>query len=304
VNACEVLIVGAGPAGLAAALQLKRYGLEPLVFERAQPGGLLRNANRVENYPGFPRGIAGPRLARLIVSQARQVGVAIRDEQILRLSWDGAAFQAVSNQGRYTARCAVVASGTRPRRFQEFEIPGDLADRVFYEVHPLLGLEGQQVVIVGAGDAAFDYALNLGRQNQVIILNRGEQVKCLPLLWERAKACPRITYLPGVRICRLAHSPQGGITVECSSPAGVLQFQAQALLGAIGREPQEDFLDPAMLAHRNALETQGILHFIGDVKNGIYRQVAIAVGDGIRAAMRIYQVLVEASNENTRDYRA
>jgi thioredoxin reductase (NADPH) len=295
VIASKVLIVGAGPAGLAAAVQLKRYGLDPLVFEGAQAGGLLRNANWIENYPGFPRGIAGPRLAQLIVSQARQAGVAIRHEQILHLSWDGAVFQAVTLQGQYTSRLAVVASGTQPRRFQEFEIPGDLADRVFYEIYSLLGLESQQVVIVGAGDAAFDYALNLSRKNQVIIFNRGEQVKCLPLLWERAKACSRITYLPGVRISRLASSPQGGIMVECSSPTGVLQFQAQALLGAIGREPQEDFLDPAMQAHRKSLETQGILHFIGDVKNGIYRQAAIAVGDGIRAAMRIYQVMMEAS---------
>jgi thioredoxin reductase len=83
--------------------------------------------------------------------------------------------------------------------------------------------------------------------------------------------------------------------VECSSPTGVLQFQAHALLGAIGREPQDDFLDPDLQVHRKTLETQGILHFIGDVKNGIYRQAAIAIGDGILAAMRIYQMLVEGS---------
>jgi len=290
---CDVLVIGAGPAGLAAAIQLRRYGINPLVFEGAEAGGLLRNANWVENYPGFPRGISGPRLARLIAVQAMQAGVVIRNEQVLNLSWVDSSFQATTTQGQYAARVAVVASGTKPRRFQEPVIPDDVADRVFYEVYPLLDLEGEQVVIVGAGDAAFDYALNLSRKNCVIILNRGEQVRCLPLLWERAKACPRIIYHPGTQICRLASSAQGGITVECSSPTGVLQFQAHALLGAIGRDPQEDFLDSSLRDVRKTLETQGILHFIGDVKNGICRQTAIAVGDGILAAMRIYQLLLE-----------
>src|SRR4030042_7192079 len=71
----DIIIIGAGPAGLAAAIQLKRYGIRPLLFERAVVGGLLRNANLVENYPGFPRGITGPGLVKLFARQAHKRGV-------------------------------------------------------------------------------------------------------------------------------------------------------------------------------------------------------------------------------------
>ena len=71
----EVLIVGAGPAGLAAAMQLRRYGLNPLVFERAKVGGLLWNANLVENYPGFPAGLPGPALTPYLVGLLVMLGM-------------------------------------------------------------------------------------------------------------------------------------------------------------------------------------------------------------------------------------
>lgn len=289
----EALIVGGGPAGLAAAIQLRRYGLSPLVFEREAVGGLLRNANHIENYPGFPHGIAGVRLAGLIEAQARQAGVAIRREAVLDLSWDGAVFTAITSHGRYIARQAVIASGTTPHRFAAFDIPESLRDRVVYEVYPLLNLEGKQIVIAGAGDAAFDYALSLGRKNDVIILNRSGRLKCLPLLWERANACPRITYRPHTHICGLKASAQDGMTVECSNLAGAIAFQAHVLLGALGRDPQMDFVASSVRENSAALESRGILHMIGDVKNGIYRQAAIAVGDGVRAAMRIYRTMME-----------
>src|SRR4030067_823709 len=77
----QVIIIGAGPAGLATAIQLKRYGVTPLLFERAQAGGLLWNANLVENYPGFPSGISGPDLVGLFVRQAQHLSIDVTREE-------------------------------------------------------------------------------------------------------------------------------------------------------------------------------------------------------------------------------
>lgn len=296
----DVIVVGAGPAGITTALQLRRYGLGVRLFEAARPGGLLWNANRVENYPGFPGGLPGPDLVRIFLAQAAVGGVEIIPEAVRELDWRGGLFRARTPDGVVRARAAVVASGTHPRFLTSFPVPEALRERVVYEVAGLLDLSGEKIVIIGAGDAAFDYALNLGERNHVTILNTGEQVKCLPLLREQALACPNINYRPGTAVIGLADQPPGGLTVECSSPIGPLVLHANHLIGAIGRDPHLDFVSASLLGRSSELEDRGILHFVGDVKNGIFRQTAIAVGDGIRAAMSIHHALEECTNESDR----
>lgn len=294
----DVVIIGAGPAGLTAAIQLRRYRLRPRLFEAHRPGGLLWNANLVENYPGFPQGIPGPQLAQLFLEQATAVGVEITPEPVRHLDWAGGLFRIETGSGVTEARAVVVASGTCPHLLTGFDIPEGLRARVAYEVADWPALRGERIVIIGGGDAAFDYALNLARQNSVIILNRSEQVKCLHLLWERAKTCPNITYHAGTVIQRLLARPDGKMTVECSSPQGLLTLTAERLIGAIGRDPQMDFLSPSLQREIPVLESRGILHFVGDVKNGLCRQTAIAAGDGLRAAMRLYSALQEMTDES------
>jgi thioredoxin reductase len=85
--------------------------------------------------------------------------------------------------------------------------------------------------------------------------------------------------------------------LECSSPDGVISIVADYLIGAVGREPRLDFLSAELLEQAAALGRLGRLYFIGDVKNGIYRQTAIAVGDGLRAAMKIYEVVQDQNSK-------
>lgn len=291
----DALIIGAGPAGMAAALQLKRYGITPRLFERARPGGLLWNANCVENYPGFPGGISGPDLVRRFLEQIGDM--KITPESVTNLFWEEELFHAKTPSGIYSAPVAVIASGTKPCLVKGFHIPEELRAHVLYDVASLLDVEEKKIIIMGSGDAAFDYAINLSRKNDVIIFNRGERVKCLPLLWDRAQAFQNLSYRPRTAIKRLIGRPGGGMTVECSSPQGQAEFQADFLVGAIGREPLMDFVSASVLERSAELEKRGILHLVGDVKNGIFRQTAIAVGDGIRAGMRIYQVMKENAHE-------
>jgi len=290
----QVIIVGTGPAGLAAAIQLKRYGLHPLIFERAAMGGLLRNANLVENYPGFPGGITGSELVELFSQQAKNLNIEVTYEEVIRIDYEGGIFTAETERMSYQSQVMVIATGTKPMRFKGLDIPEELKDRVYYEVYELLPLEGKRVAIVGSGDAAFDYGLNLGKKNEVIILNRGNQPKCLPLLWERYRQSPSIDYHDNILIYQLRKDPDHGLWLDCQSKAGEIQFHVDYLLGAIGREARLDCLSEAFRQQTQALVEQSVLYMIGDVKNGIYRQTSIAVGDGVLAAMKIYELLKEA----------
>lgn len=289
----EVIIIGAGPAGLAAAIQLKRYGINPLIFERHQAGGLLRNANLVENYPGFPRGITGPRLVKLFASQARNLKIDLLFEEVTGLAYEKGVFEVLTGQNRYASRVVVIATGTRPVQFTDLPLAGDTAGCIYYEVYDLLPVVGKHVAIIGGGDAAFDYALNLGRRNRVTILNRGNSPKCLPLLAQRVKLVPEITCLDNIHVSGLKKDELPGLLVDCQTGSGALQFRADYLVVAISREPQLDFLSAEFLQRADSLEQQGLLHWIGDVRNGIFRQTSIAVGDGVLAAMKIYRHLKE-----------
>jgi len=288
-----VTIIGAGPAGLAAAIQLKRYGIDPIIFERALIGGLLHNANLVENYPGFPGGISGPELVRCFIEQARSIGIDVIFETVTLLEEAGSQFRVTTPSRVCLSRIVVIATGTRPCTFSDFEILAPLQERVFYEAFPLLGIEGKRIAIVGAGDAAFDYALNLAKRNQVVILNRGEQQKCLPILWERSQAVSRISYHARTTVSRLSETASGEIAIKCAAPTGSLDLYVDYLIGAIGREQELDFVATQLLERTHELEMRGTLYRIGDVKNGIFRQMSIAVGDGVLAAMQIYRQLEE-----------
>ena len=290
----DVAIIGAGPAGLAAALQLKRFGITPLLLERACIGGLLRNANRVANYPGFPTGVSGPGLVRLFEEQARLASVEVIYDEVLELTYGAGLFQVQTKQRLHHSRIVVIASGTRPITFPHDQVPADTLGRIYYDVDPLREIARKRIVIVGAGDAAFDYALNLSKRNHVTILNRSGRIRCLQLLWKGAITSPFITYLPNTNISRVSRESDDGLALECETPGGNLRVYAHYLIGALGREPQLGFVTANLRKQFAQLQINDFLHVIGDAKNGFFRQTAIAVGDGILAGMKIYHRLKEA----------
>lgn len=284
-----MIIIGAGPGGLATALQLERYGIQPLLIEQERVGGLLHNANLVENYPGFPGGISGPQLVDLFKEQVQTYSLNIRKARLENLDYINNQFQFSIAQQILRSQIAVVASGTKPRSFKDFDLPIEIQNQVFYEVYPLLDVRGKQIAIVGAGDAAFDYALNLGRDNDIWILNRGKEFSCLPLLWERAQLIPRIQYHPETNISKISAAPGARISLECKTTNGSDTFEVDYLIGALGRDPNLDFISGQFAKKAIQLESSGELYYVGDVVNGLYRQTAIAVGDGILTAMKIYK---------------
>lgn len=281
-----VAIVGAGPAGIAAAIQCQRQGLQPLVFEGGRIGGLLNNAYLVENYPGFPNGISGRALITKFRQQLDRHAIDVQNVTVEGLEFIDDHFQIHSDTDRWQSDYLILASGTRPLK-SELPLPPELAGQVHFEIAGLLEKQDRDFCIVGAGDAAFDYALNLGQHNRITILNRSWSTRCLPLLEQRAAENPAITCLSETSIKSLKQSPDGRIELHLNQGGRTVKLNTDYLVFAIGREPNFDCLSGELAANPDQFIAVQKLFPVGDLVNGRYRQTAIAVSDGVRAAMQI-----------------
>jgi len=158
----DVIIVGAGPAGLTAGIYSRRRGLKTLILEGKLPGGRLVEAPWVENYPGFPDGISGHALAEKMLAQLETAGGTITTEEAVSLSLTGEVKTVSTRRTSYTAKAVLLAMGVQRRRLR---IPGEqefLGKGVSYCATcdgPLF--RGRQVVVVGSGDEALEDALFL-----------------------------------------------------------------------------------------------------------------------------------------------
>jgi thioredoxin reductase len=289
----DVVIVGAGPAGIAAAIQLRRAGLDPLVFEKKSVGGLLVNAHLVENYPGFPDGISGPALVGLMRAQLERHAARILPHEVSHVDYRDGRFILKAGHSEVCAKLVIIASGTRPRQITSLGVAEDAQERILYEVHPIRGARDKSIAIVGGGDAAFDYALSLESKNKVIILSRRAKPRCLDLLRERAESAAAISLLSNTEAKQVEMAEDGRLLIECRGQAVNGRITADYLILAIGREPELGFLSGRLAELVESKRSEGVLHLIGDVRTGSMRQTAIATGDGIMAAMRAAAKLKE-----------
>jgi thioredoxin reductase len=286
----DTAVIGGGPAGIAAAVQLCRYGIIPFLFEKESPGGLLRNANFVENYLGFYNGVSGEKLVELFNFQLNKTKTKLKLTEVLSVDYSDNNFIVKTDKEMFLFERIIIASGTKPLKDVDFKIDDKIGNRIFHEIHSLTKLKGKHIAIVGSGDAAFDYAINLSkRDNSISVFNRSDRIKALDILKEQADNRKNIIYYENTIINKV-ESNNNGLELSCYNIADNKRFikKVSHLIIAIGRKPNLSFLSENILNSMEELESRGVFYLAGDVKNGHYRQTAIAVGDGIKAAMKIH----------------
>ncbi|UCE73875.1 MAG: NAD(P)/FAD-dependent oxidoreductase [Methanomassiliicoccales archaeon] len=293
----DVVIVGAGPAGIAAGIYLKRAGFEPLVFEKEDIGGLLLNANFVENYPGFPEGIGGEDLAGLFKKQLSRLGIEVKRKEVIKISPQKGLFKLITDDDEIISQAVIMATGTTPK---SIDIQGQtplIGRKLFYEIKNIPPpKKGDIVMIIGGGDAAFDYALNIAKDvERVDIIYRSEKDKCLALLRERVKDRSNIHVHPTTKPLTVREEKEH-VIVKCESQGKEIVFPSDYVLIACGRRPNLKVLSEDMVRDLSIGENGGTnipgLFIAGDVKRGRYRQTGIAVGDGILCAMSVVDYLM------------
>jgi thioredoxin reductase (NADPH) len=292
----RVAIIGAGPAGAAAAIFLKRAGFEPLLLEERLPGGLLHEANLVENYPGFPEGISGGELASRIKAQLDRLGVRALKERVVSVKAVDRSFEIDTEDGaEFASNALVIATGTTSKKT---DIPGadDIeGEKLFYGVSSLgrAQVDGKHVAILGGGDAALDYAINLSDKGGVVAIISRAPLSSLPLLADRARA-RGVSVATGCTVTGFTEADDG-VVVACECSEGKRDFVCDLVVVAHGREPRLEIIDPQLKNRMDATSPPGTgvpgLFMAGDVVRGINRQAAIAAGDGVLAAMLVQRLL-------------
>jgi len=282
----EIAIIGAGPGGIAAAIQLKRCGYNPILFEAEKVGGLLWNANLVENYPGFPTGISGPGLIKLMIEHLNNLKVEISFDAIdcVKSNGKGSFEIFAKKQGNFISNYLIISSGTRPKKLPEkFDEKEELRSNIHRDIRNILNMDGKRIVIIGNGDAAFDHALNLSKRNEITILIRNLNYNGLKLLESRVATNSRITVHNSISVKAITKVGDSHFILKCLKDLEEIDIESDEIVFSIGREPNIDFYKEEKILNNCFL--------VGDVKNGLYRQAAIAVGDGIRTAMEIDQLI-------------
>jgi thioredoxin reductase (NADPH) len=296
VKEIEAAVIGAGPAGISAAVFLKRAGADPVLFERHEVGGLLRNANLVENYLGFPKGVGGRELVALFADHLKEHDVVVMKADVSAVVSSRSGFKIETDSGGFVARTAIVCTGTRPK---DAGLKGSsclIGKRIFHEIAdlPPLGRKRARFLIIGGGDAAFDYSINLSsRGHRVKIISRSDPT-CLALLKERAKK--RGVDVLEQYVPLMVREVCGGVDLTIEGKGRRRELAAEYIIIACGREPNLSVLDEDLRRRigglKNSPRTNVPGLFIGgDAVHGIHRQTSIAVGDGVLAAMLALEFL-------------
>ena len=313
----DVVVVGAGPAGLATAVYAGSEGLSVLALDCRAFGGQAGASSRIENYLGFPTGISGMALMGRAFSQAQKFGVetAIPDEAVtLECGNDPLRLKLASGE-EIQARCAVIATGARYRRLdlprlEEFE-----GTSIHYWASPLEAklCAGEQVALVGGGNSAGQAVVFLATQARKIILltRRPLGATMSRYLIERIEQLSNVEIINGVEVSALngAEGQLDAISCRELETGAETRRPVTQLFSFIGADPNTDWLRTSglKLDARGFIETgadaaderlplessrRGVFA-VGDVRGGNIKRVASAVGEGSIAVSFIHQVLRE-----------
>jgi len=307
----DALIVGAGPAGLTAAIYSGRALLSTVVLEKGLPGGQLNETDLIENWPGFAEAVAAPELMQRVRSQAERFGAKIVLDDVVRIEPGGAAHQVITSQGSYLARTIILAPGSRPR-----ELPAENADRFkgkgvsYCATCDGFFFQGKHIIQIGAGDSGLTESLFLTRfaDSVTIVVRHSEDdpkaFRASPILQQRAKEHPKIRFLWN----RVVDSVEGddhvtGVRLRHIETNEAETIPIDGMFVNIGHLPQTAFLQGSIsLDEDGYIQTDTSLHTnvpgiyaAGDarVNANQYAQAVVAAGEGAIAAIEAEKYLAE-----------
>lgn len=292
----EVIILGAGPAGLTAGIYAVRSRLKTVVLEKSVPGGQIVNTEKIENYPGFPEGIGGAELMERLEEQAVKLGVEIRSLMEAKALEVKSELKMVhTNQGKIEGKAVIIATGASPVKLG---VPGEakLTGRGVSYCATCDGafFKDKKVLVVGGGNSAIEEAIFLTRfASQVLVVHRRDQLRAVKILQERAMANPKIKFIWDSHLDEV----KGKEKVEAAVIRNKLTQEKETIpidgvFIYVGVHPNTDFLPPSIqLDDRGFIVTDENLSVglpgvfaAGDVRSNQLKQVVVAVGEGALAA--------------------
>lgn len=292
----NVVIIGGGPAGLTAGLYCARSRLNTLLIEKGVVGGQITNAERVENYPGFPKGISGIELGQLIHEQAASYGLETLLAEVTKAVPSQRHNLVSTSEGDFVAESIIVASGSQ---FRKLDVPGEdkfVGKGVSYCATcdgPLF--KGKTVAVIGGGDAAIAEALYLSKfASSVKVIHRRSQLRASKIFQEKAMVEPKIEFIWDTVVTQVkGDGVIKQLMLKSTKNAKILTLELAGVFVAIGSEPNSTQwrgllpLDEGGYIITNELMETKIpgIFAAGDVRRNSARQAITAAGDGATAAI-------------------
>ncbi|MCW2601227.1 MAG: Thioredoxin-disulfide reductase [Frankiales bacterium] len=310
----DVVIVGAGPAGLAASVYAASEGLETVAVDLIATGGQAGTSSRIENYLGFPAGISGAELTDRAVLQAERFGAQLRvpSGAVGLAQRDGLHVVRLDDGKNMVTRAVIICTGAHYRRLDVPDLERFEPRSVFYAATEVEAqtCAGDPVVVVGGGNAAGQAALFLAqRSSSVQLAVRGDNLPAnmSRYLVDRIERHPTIEVRTGTQIREL-HGDEGLDEVVVEGPRGSEVVPARALFVFIGAVPQVDWLAGQLdldehgfiLTGRDAPTLATSLPGVfaaGDVRSGSTKRVASAVGEGAMAVRLLHEFFAHTAAE-------
>lgn len=300
----DIIVIGAGPAGMTAALYTSRAELSTLMIERGVPGGQMVNTEEVENYPGYET-VLGPELANKMFEHARKFGAEYAFGEITKVEDYGDYKTVVAGDKEYKARAIIIATGAE---YKKLGIPGEkeltgrgvsycaVCDGAFFR--------DKEIVVIGGGDSAVEEAVYLTRfAKKVTIVHRRDQLRAQKILQQRAFANEKIDFI-------WKHVPKkivekdgkvGSIILAHRETGEEMEYKTDGVFVYIGMVPLSKPFAELGITNENGyivtnekMETKipGIFA-AGDVREKPLRQIVTATGDGSIAAQSAQQYVEE-----------
>lgn len=300
----DLVIIGAGPAGLAAGIYAGRANLKTAIIEKLGPGGQVMITDKIANYPGFPNEISGFELGEALSQQAQKFGAQMVYDEIESVSLDGIYMIVKGKSDTYKAKTLIIASGVR---YKSIGIPGEkeLRGRGVSYCATCDGpfFKDQPVVVIGGGDAAVEEGIYLTQFcSSVTIVHRRNEFRAAPMLVDHAKANPKIRF----ELEQVAESINGTNSVESITLKNVKDgsqktIPANAVFIFIGYNANTEFLEGFVkmtpegwiITDEEMRTDKPGVFAAGDLRVKSVRQVVTAVADGAIATQNAWKWLEE-----------